>query len=226
MAWTKTKKNKVRKWTKKAVRKAVKPVVYRTITAMAEKKYFEQSATDMAVTQSWNLMTLITKPGAAGGGLAQGTSANQRLGNKIFVSRIEFSVQLYKNSGTEANGDTCRCIMYHNKEAKGAVIDKNTLFAEDKVYSLRAYPNNPMASVVKDAVHTFVPTASTGTAGNYAMGPQVVFRWNIYPRKRIDFNGTYNDVRDLIKDDYGIGCIATGNNCLMSWRSRVYFSDM
>lgn len=213
-----------RKAPKKAPRRATRvaaPLVRRVVMNMAEKKYFENTIlSSTTVGTTWMFHSALA-------GITQGTAAYNRIGNKIFVHSIKFMVYITPNANEVASSNIrCRCAIYHNKEAVGALPTGSAVFTSDSIFGLRYQPLLSRYTIVKDTLHTMVAGAQGNAANTYALGPQGQFVVTVYPKKRIDFSSNAGTISDLFKDDYGMCCVSSNTTqCNMSVWVQVIFSD-
>lgn len=189
---------------------------------MAEKKFWTADLmVDANVPDTWNFMSAL-------GAIVQGTSASNRIGNKIFLHAIQYMITIGPGNPQNTVAHLrCRCILYHNKEAVGTYPTGAALFTPDSILGLRNQTLLNRYAVQRDVVHVMATGAYNATGNLNILGPQTQFRWTVTPKKRIDYSSnTGVNVADLYKDDYGIACIAsTANICKMSVRVTVIFSD-
>lgn len=188
---------------------------------MLERKFVLVPMHSGTVGTSWAFFSALS-------GITQGTTASTRLGNKITLQSIRFTV--FINTSPQDNVGTpalCRCVLYHNKMANGAVPSVYQVFDQDNMIANRAQTKLPQFSILRDYTHTFTPTAFDPTANKFAYGPPTKFVWTLYPKKVLDFSGNTGTIADLFKDDYGFACSATGSTaiCDMIVTAQVIFTD-
>lgn len=211
-----------RRKTKKArLARVTKPVVKRIMNNMLEKK---SKLTSLQVGANpdgtWDFFSGLT-------GITQGTTASTRIGNRITVTSIRFTVMITLNAVSSPAGALCRCILYHNKEAVGAVPAVYGIFDQDNILANRNVAQLPRYSILRDYTHQLTPTAYDAANSNFAYGPPIKFVWTIYPRKVINFDGNSGTITDLFKDDYGFACAMAGPGgvCAMTVDAKVMFTD-
>lgn len=228
-----------RKTTKRRQAKVSAPRVRKIVLSMNEKKYKEGSFS-MAVGTSWMFMSLLA--GATGDPAAvtwtttpfrigQGNDANTRIGNKIFLHAVRLSFVITPSGNNHGNldGDTCRCILYHNKEAAGIQVpSSSSVFSTQTIDSPRYIPLKTRYTIVKDALHTFVPIATDqgGASTTFTLAPVGSYAFTIYPKKKIEYTSTTGALSEIFKDDYGLGCIARKGYCTMTCQVQLIYSDM
>lgn len=212
--YTKKKRTSTRK-----VARMIVPRVKRAILTLAEKKYYEFQPINTAMTTTWTWKSALID-------IVQGTGATQRIGNKIFVHAIRFMVQMKPVVVAGVSQANCRCVVYHNKEAVGALPNTDQVFSTTGVTAQRYIPQLNRYRLLRDQVHNLTSFAYNSTTNEYILGPGSQFQWAIFPKKRIDYTGNGNGITDLFKDDYGFGCIVdTAATCNMNLRVQVIFSD-
>lgn len=199
---------------------------------MNEKKYLDFDAfygtyptTPQDVPATWSIKSVISA-------IQQGTTASTRIGDKVFVHAVHFSVTIGPKvtgsiAGTAFGGSVCRLIAWHNKEAAGALISANTLFDENAYNAQREVPKMPSCTILKDMTHNMSITAMNGGSTVQSAGPNHFYQFAIYPKKKICFTGNTQSAADLLKDDYGLGvCADSATCCVIYCRAKVIFSDM
>lgn len=209
-----------RKYAKGAVsRKRVAAIAKRVVTRMAEDKYLNTTIATGAST-SWQFGTFLA--------CSQGTTASTRLGETIRLKRIEVFLRVTPVTTMAVTGTQCRVILYHNKQAAGALPSAAMIFdANGTINATRNTDQVRRITVVRDIVHTMVVTAKTdGVASNWSVGPIGVFKWVIYPKKKIQYTSNAGTISDLLLDDYGLGFLSDGNSCCnVDARVKVIFCD-
>jgi len=155
------------------------------------------------------------------GPIVVGTGATQRIGNKIFVKRIEFSLLMVPQTTQPATGCVSRFVVYHNKETRGSLPAALDLFTAATVDALRSTPKKPALTLMKDFTTTGVVMGSAGA------GPPLLQRFAVRVNKRIDYTGTGGGTAtDLLKDDYGFGMICSAPTaCNMTFNAKIVFAD-
>lgn len=187
-------------------------------TPIAENKYIDINATGTFSAAAWVYVTLM--------GLTQGTTANTRLGNKIFVRSIQIKGYMKCTGGAGgAYGNVCRTVMFHDKQANGALPGATpSIFANDVVNSLRYPPGNPRYRILKDDVHRVFAFQATGGVADASV-PNVV-NWYVPINHHVTYGGNLGTVADLTADNFGLGFIAqNAASCTYDYRIRVNFSD-
>lgn len=215
---------------------ALGKVVKRLIQTEAEKKWYTYTPfSSQAGAVTWTMCSAISGANSAGAtgsstigaGIIVGNTVNQRTGDKIRLSKIEFQIYIQPlYGGTSLNGDSCRWIIWHYKQANGTLISPLTIFDTNAVTTLRNIDQLATCSIIKQGVHQMVLTgnnAGTPVSAGPALGPITV---TIYPKKRIDFNAGGANAATLVKDDYGFGFASSGANCcVVSLLTKVFYTD-
>jgi len=191
------------------------------VMSLEEKKFFNAAlfaGTDSTV--AWQFASAIA-------GLQQGTSATTRLGNSIHIHAIHFMIHVDTiPSGVTVNGSFCRMLLYHNREAVGAVPTGANLFDADNGQALRNVTLMPRFKVLRDAVHNMSILAVDSAGTRVAAGPPMMVLWSIYPKKRVDFQSNAGTISDVFKDDYGIGFSGSQASCCnFTVNSKLVFTD-
>lgn len=192
--------------------------IKKVVNNMVEKKYYNtQLYSATASTTSYQLKSCFI-------GLTQGNTASTRLGQKIRLHAIHFTIFVSGVAGASAAaGSICRMILYHNKDTNGVQVTGAELFNTDDVLSSRAVPYMPKVSLLKDVV--FSMYSPTGVAGAGSTAP-TLFKWSIYPKKTICYSKDTAVIADILKDDYGFGFASDDAGCCtLTCNAQVIFSD-
>lgn len=224
-----------RRRTTRAKTKVSSARVRRVVFNMAEKKFFNQTmgvaATPLVVGATWQFFSTLCTNSTTGSvvGIKQGTGASDRLGNKILLRQINFTIRM---TPTFASGMTdgcfCRVIVYKNKEAVGSVPTGADMFVLDVVDANRNIPLTPKLSVLRDLGHTMVTTAAVAASTPLAVGPVKLIKFSVFPNKIIDYSGGNSGaITDILKHDFGIGfCATEANACNVVCAVQSIFSDV
>lgn len=194
------------------------PAVRRAITLLAEKKHYTFSlAGSTSTTGVWQIQTCFFQ-----GGPAQGVAVNQRVGNKIYLSRIDFRVVVEPTIvAGDSNGANCRFIVYHNKECNGSVITYGDLFETNEMNAFRNMDRIAKVNIMYDGLHQMAIVSGTVNTN-----PTKFINFSVFPKKRIDFIGNTNLINDILKDDYGFGFCSDGAACCkVSCEARLVYTD-
>lgn len=198
---------------------------------MAEKKHYE-------FVKNYGTRSPLTAMAAKNGpdgfiyGIIQGTTQNTRIGNRIHVSRIQFSVRLCP-AATMATGGLCRLIVMRDKFSNGGTPSITDIFTNDpdglgsggaadvSPWSLRNPDNLVRFNFLYDRIHSLVSTSST------TGGPLMDFSFNVYPKDTIVFDANAGTAADIVKNNYWIVALSSdGTCCQLDLRGRVWFTDM
>jgi len=202
------------------------PMVRKINTQLYEKKAFTWVPFANAATVStWTVKSLLGSTGA-GNRIGQGTDYNQRVGDKIRLSRIHVSLRIQPQSVMpDANGNFCRVIVYHNKQANGAAPTATQIFNTDDVLSLRNHLLRERITILKDFVHQMVVTG-TNAGANLTAGPEYFGTFTIYPKQIISYNGSTGEITEILKHDYGMAFATdTAACCVVNVQAQVVFTD-
>lgn len=203
--------------------------------SMSEKKFYEYT---VGMTCATTYMTGSFLTGLTAGALtyvpspaaiAQGTSAGNRIGNKIYLHQIICRINMVPNaSAVNGSGCTMRYGIYHNKECLGVVIAGNGgLFNSDAINAVRYIPKKPQVSLLRDYNYTGIVTGTDSTGVPKAVAPRSVITMSCYPKKRIDYINNNNSIADILKDDWGwFMCCDTSAAMTMGLQVQLIFSDV
>lgn len=216
---------KKRKTDQLAKKSDVVKITKKVLKAQAEKKahtYRVFNATANAVT--WTIKSFL---GDTTNGIGQGVSIEDRIGDKIRLAAIHFAVRIIPAGVMpDTNGNFCRMVVYHNKQADGALPTATELFNSDEVVSLRNHRYRDRLSILKDFTHQMVVTGTNG-ATQVTSGPEFFGTFSIYPKQIISYTGADGFLADISKHDYGFAfCGDAASCCNATVWSQVVFTDV
>jgi len=197
--------------------------VRRIVNSLNEKKFIDDNngtaATPGLATKAWQFESALDN-------ITQGTTASTRLGNKIMLHKIEYCIGIYINAAVDVMGARAKVCVYHNKEAVGAVPSYGMMFLSNDIFSLRATPQQPRMTIMKEAEQSFVNTTATSAGASVTWGPYSCFKLVVYPKKLIVMSGNTGTVADILKDDYGLAYASTHDTAVkIFWNRKITFSD-
>lgn len=211
------------------------PAVKRIAINLYEEKYVNFMLTGNgvsdgreAVTNAWTFRSAIA-PGLTNSvGIGQGTNYNQRVGDKIRLKKIVFTIRIIPADGAVggSHSDYCRVVVYRNKQANGAVVTQAQVF--DPITGLNYASMHPRNLLLKDRItltrdftHQMVLVG-----GGSGSGPEMLMEVTITPKQVINYNGTSGVISEVLKNDYGIGFISSANDCCqIIINAQVVFTD-
>jgi hypothetical protein len=194
--------------------------------SMAEKKTYQISYYDVAlptgITDSWQSQSFFTNHlGVAG--LQQGTGTSNRIGNKIFVTHIEYRFTIKPTAGAGmdlSGGNQCRFAIYHNKQCNQAPPVMTSVWAINGVNSCRNPDLLKQYSVSADRIMSMVPTSAT------TIGPAFPIIGVIRVNKVIEYTSNLATIAALMKDDYGFMVISDKTPCCEIYGQwQIRFTD-
>lgn len=164
-------------------------------------------------------------------GIDQGTTASTRIGNQIYVRKIEVMINILPYTPAfegQTPGHFCRLILYRNKQTNGSLPDFSILFNKNMYNSLRNVPNIRRIVITRDYMHSFQRLSLEDGA---LPGPTITgtstFQWTIYPRRKIQYSANTSSIADILSNDIGIGWSGSHNGCCrldLQW--QVWFNDV
>jgi len=220
MAYRRTTRRRFRRatTTKKKVRVSTARV-RRIVHNMEEKKFLDKTiASGVMSSGAWDVDDHVAS-------LQQGTSASQRIGNKIMVHKIEWCITMVPLVTMPAAGCVSRFAIVHNKETVGTTITGTDVFLSATFDTLKNTANQPRYTVLRDQNHSMVVTGMNG-ATQAAVGPIASIKLTIFPKKIVSFNGNTGGNGDLLKDNWSLLSICSNPNaCNMQGTWKMTFSD-
>jgi len=201
------------------------PRVRRVIMSMSEKKVANYAINTRAVPgglgATWAAVSFFNGP-AAITGIQQGTTASTRIGNKIRISKISWSFAFLPMAAVDASGgNTCRFIIYHNKQTNGTLVATADIFQSNQVTSQRNINGLQKVTVLRDQTMAMVPTSATTS------GPTYPLTGAIYPNKIIQYTGNTATIADMLVHDYGFAVISDAASCCEFYGEwQIQFTDV
>lgn len=191
---------------------------------MVEKKaytqYYGTPTTPISPGTTWSFYSALQ-------GLQQGTTGETRIGDKIRLHSIEWTVRCTPTSAIVGAGDQLRIVIYHNKLTNGVLISAPQVFDINELGALRAHDYKDKVTILRDKVCTCVVTAVKDSDGTtQAQGPRMLVRFKIFPKKVITYTDNTTNMTALLKDDYGIGFCTLGSDVQVGLlTAQVVFTD-
>jgi len=222
---------KAKKAYKKALVRSLRPTIKRVINSRLEKKWFQHQAADQTMSSTWQRFSFFDPTAGTGAKfLEQGLTANDRIGDKVFIVGITFKAVMRPLPAMDTSGCICRLAVYHNKEARGALPSVAQVWDNDTAtYAIMANRNQPYHAAVtikRDILTSGVQTIAQSTGAATGAGPTQLVSMYIPINKRLDLTGDTGYIADLIKDDWGIFHVcsdATGMTMAVNY--TVHFTD-
>lgn len=186
---------------------------------MQEKKYFDNTYAAFSPVPAWTWNSQCV-------GIAQGVDRMQRIGNKIFLKKIEIMVHIDGDNTMTQDGSQVRMVCYHNRQPAGAVPVSLEVWNADVLDTLRSEVKRPQYTITRDWIHTMVVTGVDAAGAHFTTGPRKTLQYTWYINKVIHFKDSGSTITSLWKDDYGFGISSTsGSCCKMNIRTRVHYTD-
>lgn len=200
--------------------RATRQIVRQVVQNQAEEKYFAQNLYNGQLTgATWLMKSAIA-------GIVQGTTASTRLGNAIRLKRIDFAIYVEPNgTGMGITGSVCKLMLWHNKQASGAVLSPTTLYNADNINALLNWSQHNRCTELKVQYCNMWTQTISGSASTSANGT-MRFNWSIFPKTRIDFVANNGNNADILSDDYGFGFVSDVLSCCkVTCNVQVIFTD-
>lgn len=199
--------------------------VRRIITNYAEKKFIDMPLVDNTITPAWEFW------GSLFDAIPQGTSANTRIGNKIYVTKVNIRFTIRGQATMAVDGNLVRVVLFKDVAANGKAVTWHDLFHADALVSTRSSVFNSNVSLIKDITlgqHVTALAATSGTtsaAGAYYSAPRVV-DWTVYPKMIVDYDSSTSGVASILKNNMGIGYVGlSATAAYISGYIKVEFTD-
>lgn len=216
--------------------KRTKLIVRRTLQTIAETKYsaeiafFNGDQTTVMITPQAVLHQFL---------IEQGFGVGERVGNKIKIARLEFSVRVYPLTGaTMTDGSYCRFVLLHDRDFAGAAIGNTDVFAVDtrpmalynpaKVALGKTNAGSRRFRVLKDFTHTMVGMGTNG-ATVVTSGPQLVTMFTIpeVEGKQVTYATVDSAITDIVGWNLHLLLGADTASCC-GWQiyGRLFYTDV
>lgn len=233
----KTRGAKRRKTSRTRVTRITAPRFRKFILNQQEKKFYEYTVSNMACPTVGMAQSLLYGTSILWGGgstvapdpaaIVQGTTANTRIGQKIYLQSINICLGILPTvSGAQPNGCVMRYGIYHNKECNGVQVTYAQIFNGTGVTSLRNINYKAKVSVMKDLSQSAVTTGTDSTGATKAVGPTVLYKLSVHPKKIINYSAATATLADILKDDYGIFMACNQSSSMqMSLNVQLIYSD-
>ena len=162
-----------------------------------------------------------------------GTGMTNRIGNKIFLRYIQFSLALQGDTDILLNAQTCRWVVFHDKANTGTLPAGSDVFGNDPILgtagigSLKNYNNAHRFQILMDQQHK-VQTLIVESAAAAANSGTPVMHFYVPVFKEITFKTANNDLstNNCTSDAWCFGITSSvANCCLASLSFRCVFND-
>lgn len=189
-----------------------------------ELKFHDVIQNDTVVAQTTTITPSVNL-------IAQGITESTRVGRKCTLKSIHWRYQIslpQKDAqATPEEGDSCRVVLYIDKQCNGATIVGLDLFETESLQSFRNLANTNRFTILCDKIHNirYGGMASDG-AGLVSQGKEVmntsVFKTLNLP---IEFSSTTGVITEIRSNNIGILLISSSGVCGFNGNLRVRFSD-
>lgn len=185
---------------------------------MLEKKY--QDVDIDAVTISTGGVFLNTDSFVK---IAQGTTKNTRIGNKISVCNWNLHGVVTLPEAATQVGETMRIIVGIDKQANGAVPNVTDVLEVAEYDSFRAMDSVDRFKILKDKWVTLNIAVASATAGSVNRHFKLGFKHLSLP---IHYSSTAGAITELRSNSLFVLVIGQIGNCTIDCQSRVKFYDL
>lgn len=199
------------------------------VTNLAEKKYFDNELTSFApINNAYptaDFFSLISD-------ITQGVGVNQRVGNRIRITRIDFTIDVRGGQATiMAAGALCKLLIIHNRDCNSSAPNYADMYTGTSIFRQRKPEFTAKYRILKEMWHSLTSTATIGTGASSASGPRTCWKFSIPINKTIVYKASSsiaanNNYQNLTKDDIQFTAIASDTGCCnIGGFYRVYFTD-
>lgn len=222
-----------------------RPIPTRPSYCSPERKYFDASWSGQnipPITTIWGNSSIINT-GATVPSLVLprgGTDVNQRIGNKIALSKLVvrfwIDTPIYTVDSIVPSAQIVRVMLVQNRQTNGAQCDAVDVILSDGTDQpmLLGFQNTgkfgkvrvlrDMTRKIPERPIAFTSSSQTRTAGGMIYGKFVV-TWK--KPLTVRFQGDAGTIGDVLDNSFFImaGCNQDSPNCRMSMKSRAYYTD-
>lgn len=159
--------------------------------------------------------------------IVQGTTANTRIGQKIYLRSINLCISIapLAVAGT-VGGCAMRYGIYHNKECNGSQITFGQIFNGTRPEVGRNLNYAAKVTVMKDLVAQAVVTGTDSTGAVKAVGPKQVLKLSVHPKKVINYSAATATIADILKDDYGMFMVCSDTSTMSMYiQCQIVYND-
>ena len=156
--------------------------------------------------------------------IAQGTGESQRIGRKATIKYIGVRYRLYlENSNSAvATHDTCRVILYWDKQCNGTAASVTDILETANYQSFNNLANKERFRVLSDKSHTLVSrSANSTTWGEDAASAQIHLKVTI----PIEYSSTTGAIGEIRSNNLCFLCLSEGGHVEFEGKLRVRFDD-
>lgn len=228
------------KYTKRKYSRPYKlaPRVKKIITSMEEKKHQITNISDantiqtVPLTDTWKIFNLMCTwrqdLAAESLGIIQGTSAAQRVGERIHVLSNEFTIRIVPTSiagVSTQGGSTCRIMVVFDREPHNAIAGVTQIVNSNNFLAQQNITTKPRFQILKDFVHVMVPlTQNAGTVAS--AGPQFLQKIKINKKFTTHYVGSGGTTAETLKNGLFIMAVTDGAACCsFSVQNQITFTD-
>lgn len=166
-------------------------------------------------------------------GFGVGTAFNERIGQSIFVRRIDINIRIDPLRSEDPS--YCRIGVYYNNQCAGSLpaaadvwLPRNILNPASYYY-YNAFRNPRHARRIRlprDYLHAMAPISTPEVGQPIAVAGAVNLRWAVYPRRKVMFNGEDVGIGALAGFDAGFFIVADDADCCtVTTNFVVHFTD-
>lgn len=207
-------------------RRGAGPMTWSHMRQCVEKKFWDQTRAVAVIGNSGG--AAIQSPLAL---VAQGTTAETRIGQKMFVWDIQLKGQITMLANTNADSVVTRVMLVKDKQSNGATPNLGDILdlgATNDVYAFRKTENLKRFTVLGDKLITINRRAGDGVAQN----AEVVIPFRFYKKftagLKVMYKTNNSDGANLGIMDNNVWLLMfsdSSNATVGEWESRIRFTD-
>jgi len=162
--------------------------------------------------------------------IQQGTASNQRIGNRIRITKVTFAVRVAPLGVAMAGGASCRLLVWRYYMPVGAAPALGDVLNVDPQktaiitpYSTRNSAVTAKLTVLADKMHTFT---TTNVPTTITQGPLYAYEFSIYPKMTTIFNANTGGFADIVENSIAFAVTTEdGTCCTADVRVKILYKD-
>ncbi len=191
-----------------------------------ELKFHDLDLDDAAVSAGGTVTDSLNK-------IAQGVTESTRVGRKCTIRSIQWLYQIFlpeqDASATPSPGDTCRVILFLDKQCNGAIATVLDILETADHQSFMNLANSARFSILSDKIHT-INYRGLGSDNAAVVSQAAVISNYQYSMKchiPIEYNNASSDgsLPTIRSNNIGVLLISSTATCVFASQFRLRFSD-
>jgi len=189
-----------------------------------ELKFFDTTVTQPLISSLGSVVPSLTL-------IAQGVTESERIGRKCTARSIFFRYEINlartDDAANPTPGDTCRILIYQDKQCNGAAATVLDILETEDINSHRNLANQQRFTVLCDKLHNInYSTLASETVG-FGTQAEVThsFKWYKKLLMPIEYSSTTGAITEIRSNNIGIIFISANGSVGCFGQQRIRFSD-